>query len=200
MSSPSQRVVVCRHGATEWSLNGRHTSRTDLVLTPQGEAEARKLRPALTWWRFAKVFTSPLQRAQRTCELAGLRDQAETTPDLTEWDYGDYEGLTTPEIRSKVPGWTVFSHPCPHGESAGQVTERCDRLIARIRETPGDVAVFAHGHILRVFTARWLGLPASEGRHFILSTGTINLLGYEHESPAVIIWNAPIPGYGFGCD
>ncbi|WOO42390.1 histidine phosphatase family protein [Rubellicoccus peritrichatus] len=195
MPRNAQRVAVCRHGATEWSKNGRHTSKTDLMLTPDGELEARKLRPALTWWDFSKVFCSPLQRARRTCELAGFSDQAEITDDLLEWDYGDYEGLTTPEIRKKDPGWTVFSHPVPGGEDADAVSARCDRVIQKIRETGGDCAVFAHGHILRVFTARWLGLPAMEGRHFILGTGTLNILSYEHESPAVKVWNAPLVGY-----
>jgi len=192
MDSPKQRVVVCRHGATEWSQNGRHTSHTDLLLTRPGEAEARKLRPALVWWQFSKVFCSPLQRARRTCELAGLSEQAHITEDLREWDYGDYEGLTTPEIRRKAPDWTVFSHPTPNGETPAEVAARVDRVIAGIRRETGDCAVFGHGHILRVFTARWLGLPPTEGRHFILSTGTLNILGYEHESPAVRVWNAPL--------
>lgn len=195
MTEHTQRVVVCRHGATEWSQNGRHTSYTDLMLTPKGEAEARKLRPALIWWDFSQVFTSPLQRAHRTCELAGLLPRAEVTQDLIEWQYGDYEGLTTPEIRAKVPGWTVFSHTCPGGETATDVAARCDRLIARIRSQEGHAAVFAHGHVLRVFTARWLGLPPEEGRHFILGTGTLNILGYEHESPAIRVWNAPLVSY-----
>ncbi len=195
MGDYEQRVVVCRHGATEWSRNGRHTSHTDLLLTPEGETEARKLRPALVWWDFAQVFTSPLQRAKRTCELAGFLPKAEETKDLMEWDYGDYEGLTTAEIRKKVPDWTVFADPCPGGETGEEVAARCDRVIARIRESEGNAAVFGHGHVLRVFTARWLGLPPTEGRHFILNTGTLNILGYEHESPAVRVWNAPLVGY-----
>ena len=168
------------------------------MLTVEGEREARKLRPALIWWNFTKVFCSPLQRAKRTCELAGLREQAEITEDLLEWNYGDYEGLTTPEIRKKDPGWTVFSQVVPGGEDIKSVSKRCDRVIQTIRSTEGDCAVFAHGHILRVFTARWLGLPAIEGRHFILGTGTLNLLGYEHESPAVKVWNAPLVNYEIG--
>lgn len=195
MKNRGQRVVLCRHGATEWSRNGRHTSHTDLMLTPEGEHEARKLRPALVWWDFAKVYTSPLQRAKRTCELAGLLPQAELTPDLVEWDYGDYEGLTTPEIRRKVSGWTVFSHPCPGGETGKEVAARCDRVISSIHDLNGNCAVFAHGHVLRVFVARWLGLPPEAGQHFILGTGTLNILGYEHESPAVRVWNAPLIGY-----
>lgn len=192
MNTPKQRVVVCRHGATEWSQNGRHTSHTDLVLTPAGEREARKLRPALVWWAFARVYCSPLQRARRTCELAGFINQAQITKDLTEWDYGDYEGFTTPEIRRKVPDWTVFSHATPGGESPGQVAARVDQVIADIRQDDQDCAVFAHGHVLRVFTARWLGLDPREGRNFILGTGTINILGYEHETPAIRTWNAPL--------
>lgn len=134
----------------------------------------------------------------RTCELAGFAQQAEITKDLIEWDYGDYEGLTTPEIRKKDPGWTVFSHPVPGGETPAAVSARCDRVIEKIREDGGDCAVFGHGHILRVFTARWLELPVTEGRHFILGTGTLNILGYEHESPAVKVWNAPLVGYELG--
>ena len=192
MDPANQRVVLCRHGATEWSENGKHTSHTDLILTPQGEAEARRLRPLLVWWKFAKVFCSPLQRAKRTCELAGLVQQAEITEDLMEWDYGDYEGLTSVEISKNVPGWTIFSHPCPNGESADQVAERCDRVIDKIITSGGDCSVFAHGHVLRVFVARWLKLAPSEGRHFTLGTGTASMLGFEHNARTVLAWNAPV--------
>ena len=192
MEFGKQRVVLCRHGATEWSLNGRHTSYTDLPLLERGELEARKLRALLVWWKFAKVYSSPLQRAWHTCELAGLADQAEKTDDLLEWNYGDYEGLTTKQIHETVPDWTVFSKASPNGESADTVAARCDRVIDNIVSTDGDCAVFAHGHVLRVFVARWLELAPTEGRHFVLGTGAVSVLGYEHEQRAILRWNAPV--------
>lgn len=194
MVDTKKQVLVFRHGATEWSLNGRHTSVTDLPLTEDGRRGAAALRPLLAGWEFSLVLSSPLQRARQTCELAGLGEAMEVTSDLTEWNYGKYEGLTTQQIREQVPGWTVFSHPVPGGETPGEVAARCDRIIARIEETPGHAALFAHGHLLRVFAARWLRLAPEEGRHLVLGTSTLNRLGYEHENRAVLTWNAPLSG------
>lgn len=192
MASPE--LWLLRHGATEWALNGRHTGRTDLPLLPEGEAEARALAPLLAEHRFNAVFTSPLQRARRTCELAGLGAQAEIEPDLREWDYGDYEGITTADIRRSVPDWTVFSHPCPDGESIDQVRERCERLIERclLRADGGKVALFAHGHILRSLAGCWLGLGVQGGALLVLGTGSFCVLGHERQQRALLRWNAPV--------
>jgi probable phosphoglycerate mutase len=183
-------LYVIRHGATEWSKNGRHTGTTDLPLLPEGEDQARATGELLDGHRFALVLTSPLQRARRTCELVGLGDQAEVDDDLHELDYGDYEGITTAQIRETVPGWTVWSHPCPGGETLDEAATRVDRVIARARAADGDVAVFAHGHILRILTARWCELPPVEGRRFVLHTATLSELGWERDDPAVILWNS----------
>jgi broad specificity phosphatase PhoE len=180
---------LARHGATEWSLAGRHTSTTDLPLLPEGEESARALGPRLGGHDFELVLTSPRQRARRTAELAGFAT-AEVDDDLVEWDYGDYEGITTDEIRESVPGWTIWTHPCPGGEGAEQVSERLDRVIGRCRERSGDCLLFAHGHCLRALAARWLGLPVSEGRLLKLDTGTISVLGHEREEPVVLTWNS----------
>jgi broad specificity phosphatase PhoE len=181
-------VWLVRHGATEWSESGRHTSVTDLPLLKPGERAAAALAPRLAGHDFALVLTSPRARARRTAELAGF-PSAEVDADLAEWDYGDYEGLTTDQIREQVPGWTVFSHPCPGGETAAEVGARLDRVIARCRALNGDALVFGHGHALRVLTARWLGLTVADGRLFVLGTATISRLGHEHESPALQAWN-----------
>ncbi len=183
-------LYVIRHGATEWSVNGRHTGRTDIPLLPQGEDEARATGRLLDGRPFALVLTSPLKRARHTCELVGYGEQAEIDDDLLEWDYGDYEGITTAEIRETVPGWTVWDGGCPGGETIAQVAARADRVIARARAADGDVAVFAHGHILRVLTARWCQLDPTEGRRFVLQTGTLNQLSWEHDAPGVLRWNA----------
>jgi broad specificity phosphatase PhoE len=186
---PGGELWVVRHGETEWSRNGRHTSRTELDLTPEGERVARQLADRLQGVGFDLVLTSPRLRARRTAELAGFPD-AHPDEDLTEWDYGDYEGLTTPEIREKVPGWTVWTHPCPGGETAEQVSRRLDRVIAKVREQGGRVLVFSHGHASRAMAARWLGLSVREGRRFKLDTATISVLGYERDTPAVARWNS----------
>jgi probable phosphoglycerate mutase len=183
-------LYVIRHGATEWSLDGRHTGRTDLPLLPQGEDEARATGALLAGHPFALVLTSPLQRARRTCELAGLGGQAVVDDDLRELDYGDYEGVTTATIRETVPGWTVWNGPCPDGETLDQAAVRVDRVIARARAADGDVAVFAHGHILRILTARWCDLDPVGGRRFVLHTATLSRLGWEHGEPGVVLWNA----------
>jgi probable phosphoglycerate mutase len=189
-----QRVYLLRHGETEWSLNGRHTGVTDVPLTENGGVAARLLRPILAKVTFLLVLTSPLQRARETCELAGLGQFATVEPDLIEWNYGEYEGLTTEQIRLTRPGWSVFRDGCPGGETPDQIGARADRVLDTIRATEGNVALFAHGHILRVLAARWINLSASCGENFILDTATLNVLGYYRESPAFEIWNAPLAG------
>ena len=190
MSHPKQQVFLIRHGETEWSVSGQHTGATDIPLTDNGRRVARLLEPVLAKESFVKVWTSPLQRARETCELAGLGARAEVDRDLTEWNYGDYEGLTPKQIHAKAPGWMIFTDGCPGGESPKQIGERVDRVIAKIRTVDGHVALFAHGHVFRVFVARWLGLPAEAGRFFMLDTATLNILGYYRDIPAVKRWNA----------
>ncbi len=180
---------LVRHGATEWSTTGRHTSVTDLPLLPDGERTAVGLGERLAEVEFRLVLTSPRQRAWHTAELAGFPD-AEVTDDLAEWAYGDYEGLTTPQIRESVPGWTIWTHPSPGGETAAEVGARLDRVVARARAGGGRTLAFAHGHSLRVLAARWLGLPPEGGRLLRLDTATVSVLGYERETPVVLRWNA----------
>ena len=182
-------ATLVRHGATEWSVSGQHTSSTDLPLLPEGEQGARDIADRLAGTTWAEVLTSPLQRAWRTASLAGFPD-AEVCPDLFEWRYGDYEGRTTAQIREDVPDWSVWTHPLPGGESADELAARCDRVVERIRAASGPVLVFAHGHVLRALTARWLGLPVSEGRLFRLDTSTVSVLGHERETPVLLRWNA----------
>ena len=184
-------VYLARHGETAWSLSGQHTGLTDLTLTDRGERNAVSLGQRLQGLAFAQVFTSPLQRARRTCELAGLGDAAEVLPDLVEWNYGDYEGVRTHDIHRQRPDWNLFQHGCPGGEMPDQVGARADRVIARVREVDGNVALFSSGHFLRVLAARWLGLPASEGRLFVLSTASLSALGYEHNlsEPVIRLWD-----------
>jgi probable phosphoglycerate mutase len=182
-------LFVVRHGATEWSRDGRHTGRTDLPLLPEGEAEADRTGQLLHGRAFALVLVSPLSRARETCRRAGYLDCAVITDDLREWDYGDYEGITTREIRKDHPGWTVWDGAMPNGETIAQVAERADRVIARVREVDGDVALFGHGHILRVLAARWCQLDPREGKRFPLETATLSILGWEHEYPTVRVWN-----------
>ena len=186
VSGPELWVV--RHGETEWSRDGRHTSVTDLPLTEAGEAAACELAPRLVDVRFDLVLTSPRQRARRTAELAGFPD-AEVDDDLAEWAYGDYEGVTTEQIRETDPGWTVWTHPTPGGETADEVAGRLDRVVARAREHERTI-VFAHGHSLRVLTARWLEQTAAEGRFFRLDTSTVSVLGFERETPVLLSWNS----------
>ena len=189
---PSQQIYLIRHGETEWSLSGQHTGTTDIPLTENGRKVARLLEPVLAKETFALVLTSPLERARETCELAGLGERAEIDSDLMEWNYGQYEGLTPKQIRAQAPEWMLFNDGCPGGESPEQVGARVDRVIARVRAVEGHVALFAHGHIFRVFAARWLGLPATAGCHFLLDTATLNILGYYRGIPAVKRWNAPL--------
>jgi broad specificity phosphatase PhoE len=182
-------VWLVRHGETEWSRSGKHTSTTELPLLPDGEEVARGLRDRLSDTDFALVLTSPRERARVTAKLAGHED-AEVDPDLAEWAYGEYEGVTTPEIRETVPGWTVWSHPSPGGETPEQVEERLDRVVERLRGADGPALVFGHGHALRALTARWLGLPVTDGRLFRLDTATVSVLGHERDSPVILRWNS----------
>jgi probable phosphoglycerate mutase len=183
------RLFVIRHGATEWSRSGQHTGHTDIPLLPEGEAQARATGQLLADHEFALVLTSPLQRARRTCELVGLADQAQVEPNLIEWDYGDYEGITSAEIHQTVPGWTVWTGAVPGGETIEQVAARADAVIERALAADGDTIVFAHGHILRLITARWCELDPVEGRRFVLDPATLCVLGWEHESRAILQWN-----------
>ncbi len=191
MSTDSQdpELWLVRHGETEWSRDGRHTSTTDLDLTENGVEVAKALCERLAGESFDLVLSSPRHRALRTAVLAGV-DDVHIDADLVEWDYGDYEGVTTSEIRETVPGWTVWTHPTPGGETAEQVTERLDRVVTRVREHGGRVLVFGHGHALRALTARWIEQPVSEGRFFKLDTATVSTLGYERDFPVVLRWNS----------
>ena len=189
---PPGEVFLIRHGETEWSLSGQHTGSTDIPLTDHGEAMARLLAPVLADRVFSLVLCSPLQRARRTCELAGLAGQASIDPDLAEWNYGSYEGLTPSVIRGQNPDWLVFRDGCPDGEGPAEVGERVDRVIRRVRENGGRVALFAHGHVFRVFVARWIELSPSHGAHFLLDTSTLTILSYYRGIPAVKCWNAPL--------
>lgn len=187
-----QKVYLLRHGETEWSRLGKHTSVTDVPLTENGRTAARLLHPVLAKDTFGLVLISPLRRARDTCALAGLGSVAIVDHDLMEWNYGEYEGLTTRQIRVTRPDWSLFRDGCPGGESPEQVVSRAERIIARVRETERHVALFAHGHIFRVLTARWINLPVSHGERFVLDTATISVLGYYYQTPAVKIWNAPV--------
>lgn len=184
-------VCLARHGETAWSLSGQHTGLTDLPLTARGEADARTLAPRLQGMSFAQVFTSPLQRASRTCELAGFGDRAERDPDLVEWDYGDYEGVRSVDIRKDRPDWQLFRDGCPGGETLAQIGARADRVVARVRAVDANVLLFSSGHFLRVLAARWLGLDAGAGALFVLDTASVSMLGYEHNlsAPAIRLWN-----------
>ena len=181
-------VWLVRHGETEWSRDGRHTGITDLPLTPRGEEQAGLLRDRLAGASVDRVVSSPLQRAQRTAELAGLHVD-EIDADLHEWRYGEYEGVSTPQIRETVPDWTVWTHPSPGGESGAEVAARCDRVIARCRERGGRTLLVAHGHLLRVLAARWVDERYDFGRHLLLDTGTVCVLGDDRGSPVVVRWN-----------
>ncbi len=182
-------IWIVRHGETEWSRRGRHTGRTDEPLTTAGELEAMALRSRFGGRRFALVLSSPLSRAWETCRLAGYGDLAVAEDDLREWDYGEYEGRTTDEIRREMPGWTIWDGEVPGGETVAEVGCRADRVIGRATEAGGDVALFAHGHILRVLSARWLGLGPTDGRLFALGTSSIGVLGYERDVRVIRAWN-----------
>jgi broad specificity phosphatase PhoE len=185
-------IVLARHGETEWSRDKRHTGRTDIPLTEAGRREAGVLREALADRRFARVLSSPLARALETCRLAGLGEGVQLSDDLREWDYGDYEGITTAAIRERRPGWYLWRDGCPGGETAADVGRRADRVIASLDDLDGEAVLFAHGHVLRVLTARWLGLGPEAGALFKLDTGTLSALGYERETRVITRWNAPV--------
>ena len=191
MSEVLPIVYLARHGETEWSLSGRHTGRTDLPLTERGERDARELAARLAGLTFAKVLTSPLQRAARTCALAGFGAAAEVDHDLVEWDYGEYEGLTSAEIRARRPGWSLFRDGCPGGETLTEIGNRADRVVHRVRAVDGFVLLFSSGHFLRVLAARWIGENAAAGRHFALGTGALCAVGYDHDrsEPVIRLWN-----------
>jgi broad specificity phosphatase PhoE len=185
----ASEIVSVRHGETEWSASGKHTSRTDLPLTEAGRRRAAELAPVLAQRKFALVLVSPLRRARETCELAGLGDQASLCEDLHEWDYGSYEGLTTPEIRADRPDWVLWRDGCPGGETPADVGARADAVLARLRAADGDTAAFAHGHILRVVAARWLEMPVAAGSRLALSAGSVSVLGFERETSVLRLWN-----------
>jgi broad specificity phosphatase PhoE len=191
MSEVLPIVYLARHGETAWTLSGQHTGLTDLPLTERGERNARRLEERLHGLSFAKVFTSPLQRAIRTCELAGFGAVAEIDRDLLEWNYGEYEGRLTTDIHRERPDWQLFRDGCPGGESPNEVGTRADRAVKRMRAVKGDVLVFSSAHFLRVFAARWLGLDAAFGRYFLLSTASLSALGYEHSlsEPVIRLWD-----------
>ena len=191
MRAPLPRVYLARHGETAWTVTGQHTGRTDLPLTAKGEEGARRLGARLQGMSFSKVLTSPLQRAARTCALAGLGAGADPDADLVEWDYGKFEGRTSAEIRAEQPEWDLFRDGCPGGESPAQIAARADRVVARLRALDGDTALFSSAHFLRVLTARWLGLEVGAARFFILGTASLSALTYEHDrsEPVVGLWN-----------
>jgi broad specificity phosphatase PhoE len=185
-------IYLARHGETAWSLSGQHTGVTDLPLTERGERNARQLGERLKGLTFAKVFTSPLQRATRTCELAGFGAAAEADRDLMEWNYGEYEGRRSAEILAERPEWQLFRDGCPGGESPSEVGKRADRVVSRVRAVHGNVLLFSSGHFSRVFAARWLGLEPAAGKYFLLSTASLGMLAYEHNSPSepvIRLWN-----------
>jgi probable phosphoglycerate mutase len=191
MSQPLPVIYLARHGETAWTVSGQHTGLTDIPLTERGERNARRLGERLKGLAFAHVFTSPLQRARRTCELAGFGRAAQVDPDMVEWNYGAYEGLRTADIRKERPGWQLFRDGCPGGESVADVGIRADRVLARLRALEGDVLLFSSGHFLRVFGARWCGLDASAGRCLLLNTAALSVVGYEHDrsDPVIRLWN-----------
>ena len=188
-------VVLVRHGETEWSRDGRHTGRTDIPLTTEGQRKATALAQPLRAWHFALVLSSPLLRALETCRLAGYGATAQVRPELMEWDYGRYEGLTSRQIAEQNPGWSLWRDGGPDGETPADVGRRVDRVIAQVRQVVGDVLIFAHGHVLRVLAARWLDEPPGGGRHYALQTAALGVLGYEHEEPVISRWNLPPPPY-----
>ncbi len=185
-------VYLVRHGATEWAANGRHTGRSDIPLTPEGCEQAEQFIPIFQEVTFSAVYTSPLQRARETARLAGMGNRAEVWEDLHEWDYGDYEGITTVEIHRTIPDWNVFTHGCPGGEKAGDVATRAARVIERCRSIPGNVVLFSHGHFLRTLACGWVGLEPENGMHLLLGTSTLSILSADRGIPAIRTWNGPL--------
>jgi len=190
----THEIVLVRHGETEWSRAGKHTGRTDIPLTDEGREQARRVGAALQKRRFAVVWTSPLTRAAETCRLAGFGSVADAKDELMEWDYGAYEGRTTSDIRKERPGWTLWRDGVPGGDTIDQVADSVDRMIAELRSIDGAAVLFAHGHVLRVLAARWLGLEPGAGRLFALDPATISILGYERETPVIRLWNEAVAG------
>jgi probable phosphoglycerate mutase len=186
----AQEIYIARHGATEWSKSGQHTSRTDLPLLAEGEEQARVLKPKLAAVEFELVLCSPLRRARETCELAGFADVAEIADDLMEWDYGEYEGLTTPQIRETTPDWWLWTDGCPGGESPSAIGARVDRVLERFAAVDGNGLAFAHGHVLRVVAARWLEMEVTAGSRFKLEAGSLGVLGHERETHVIERWSA----------
>lgn len=195
MNKQTQQIYLVRHGETEWSLSGQHTGITDIPLTENGRRAAKQFEPLFASLSLALVLESPLERARSTCELAGLGGRAQIDRDLMEWNYGEYEGLTTKQIQEESPEWMLFRDGCPGGESPEQVGARVDRVITKIRTVDGNVALFAHGHILRVLAARWLGFPPIAGCHFMLDTATVSILGFYRGFPVVKRWNVLVPTF-----
>jgi probable phosphoglycerate mutase len=191
MHARLQVAYLARHGETAWTISGQHTGRTDIPLTPGGENNARRLGQRLDGLKFGRVFSSPLQRARRTCELAGFSAHAIIDPDLMEWNYGEYEGLTTAEILARRPDWQLFRDGCPGGESVSEIGARADRVVARVRSAGDSVLLFSSAHFLRVLAARWLGLDAHSGKYLALGTAAVSALGYEHNlsEPVIRLWN-----------
>jgi broad specificity phosphatase PhoE len=188
----TQRVHLIRHGETDWSLSGQHTGISDISLTEKGRKVAQMWKPILSDEEFALVLTSPLKRARETCELAGLSDRAQVDPDLTEWNYGEYEGLTPQQIHAKRPDWNLFKDGAPGGETPEQVESRVDRVISKVRTAGGHAALFSHGHLLRSLAARWMGLHACDGQRFLLDTATLSVMSYYRGVPAIKRWNVPL--------
>jgi broad specificity phosphatase PhoE len=189
MPFPTKKIYLVRHGETEWTLSGQHTGSTDIPLTLNGEQQARMLRDKLAHLSPLSVFTSPLQRASRTCELAGFH-QAQIDPDLVEWNYGDYEGLTSQKIHKTQPDWTIFKNGAPHGESLKDVQSRADRILSKLEEIQGNIMLFSHGHFLRVLATRWLQLPVQDGRLFALFPASVSILGFEKNTKVLQLWNS----------
>ena len=185
-------IYLVRHGATEWAKNGKHTGRSDIPLTEEGREQAKQFIPVFQEVDFEQVWTSPLQRAMNTAELAGMGDRAQIDNDLHEWDYGDYEGITTPEIQKTVPDWNVFTHGCPNGEQARDVAGRANRVLKRCREVEGNSVLFSHGHFLRVLACCWIDLEPVNGRHLLLGTSTLSILSWDRGTPVLRTWNGPL--------
>jgi len=185
-------IYLVRHGATEWAMNGRHTGTSDIPLTEEGREQAETFIPVFSEVKFARVLSSPLQRARKTAELAGLGDRAELRHDLQEWDYGDYEGITTKEIQKTIPDWNVFTHGCPNGENVQQVAERANRVLEECRNIQGNVVLFSHGHFLRVLACCWAEIDPVNGRHLLLGTSTLSILTIDRGTPVIRTWNGPL--------
>ena len=189
MQFPQKKIYLIRHGETEWTLSGQHTGSTDIPLTKNGENQAKLLGDRLRGHAFQTILASPLQRAQQTCAIAGLLKTAQIDPNLVEWNYGDFEGMTSAQINKMQPNWSIFSNGAPNGESVADIGKRADKVLAKIQSLHGDVALFSHGHFLRALAARWLQLPAQDGRLFALFPGSLSILGFEKNTQVLFLWN-----------